>query len=320
MAAKRKEPPAPGRTAHKRPHLKRRKPTVTIIGAGRLGTALALALYRHGYTVEAVVARRITHARRAARLIASGPRALTDRQLDLLPPSDLLFITTPDDAVERSARDLLAASVSTIDEERTALHTSGALSSTVLSPLREAGFHIGSMHPLVSVSDPLAGALSLEKAFYCVEGDAAASRVARAIVRSLGGHSFSISTRDKALYHAAAVMASGHATALFDLAIEMLTHCGLNARRARAVLMPLLRSTIENLSTHDPAGALTGTFARADTATVRRHLAALRNLSLHDALAAYVLLGRRSIRLAKLKGADRKELERIALALKESEA
>jgi predicted short-subunit dehydrogenase-like oxidoreductase (DUF2520 family) len=318
-ASKRRAPHAVGRTAHKRPNSKRRKPSVTIIGAGRLGTALALALCERGYTVEAVVARRITHARRAARLIPSGPRAITDRQLDLLPPSDLLFITTPDDAVERSARSV-AAHASTVDHERTALHTSGALSSTVLSPLREAGFHTGSMHPLVSVSDAVAGASSLQKAFYCVEGDAAASRVARAVVRSLGGQSFSVHTRDKALYHAAAVMASGHATALFDLAIEMLTHCGLKPGRARAVLMPLLRSTIENLSTNDPAHALTGTFARADTATVHRHLAALRRLSLPDALAAYVLLGRRSIQLAKLKGADRKELERIALALKEGEA
>jgi predicted short-subunit dehydrogenase-like oxidoreductase (DUF2520 family) len=315
MVAERQEPAAQGRTG-RRPHA-RGKPRVSIIGAGRLGTALALALYRRGYRIEAVVARRLNHARRAAAFSASGTRALTPQQLDLLPPSDLLFITTPDDAIASTARDL-AAATSTDHRRRIALHTSGALSSNILSPLRDAGFSTGSMHPLVSVSDPVSGAQSLREAFYCVEGDGTAVGAARRLVRDLGGQSFSINARDKALYHAAAVMASGHVVALSDLAIGMLVDCGLNARRARSVLMPLLHSTIENLSAHDPAGALTGTFARADVATVRRHLQALLEHGSHEALAAYTLLGQRSLELAKSNGADEALLKEIALMMKQA--
>jgi predicted short-subunit dehydrogenase-like oxidoreductase (DUF2520 family) len=175
------------------------------------------------------------------------------------------------------------------------------------------------MHPLVSVSDPVHGALSLASAFFCVEGSAAAVRVARSMVRALGAESFSIDTRDKALYHAAAVMASGHATALFDIAAEMLTRCNLSPRRARAVLLPLLKSTLENLQTSDPARALTGTFARADVATVRRHLAALRSEQMQDALMAYTLLGKRSLQLAKAAGASPDALREIARVLAEAE-
>ena len=101
-----------------------------------------------------------------------------------------------------------------------ALHTSGALSAEVLGPLREKGWHTGSIHPLISVTDRTEG--GLEGAVWSVEGDNAALRVAKSIVRDLGGKSFSIRSEDKPLYHAAAVMASGNVVALFDVALEML--------------------------------------------------------------------------------------------------
>jgi predicted short-subunit dehydrogenase-like oxidoreductase (DUF2520 family) len=299
----------------------RSKPTVSVVGAGRLGTALARALAQNGYTVEAVAARRKRSAERAARLVGTHPLALAAAELDRLPASDILFITTADDAVADTAARLAASferrSPGPRPRTRTALHASGALSSEVLGALGDVGFSTGSVHPLVSVSDAVQGAESFASAFFCVEGEPRAARVARAIVRALGGRSFSIATQDKALYHAAAVMASGHTVALFDIAAEVLTRCGLKERRARAVLLPLLRSTLENLYTSDPAGALTGTFARADTSTVQRHLASLRSKKMTDALAAYVLLGRRSLRLAKAAGANPDALKEISRALDE---
>ena len=298
-------------------HSTKRKNTVSIIGAGRLGTALAIALARRGYPIEAVVARRPAHARRAAELTGTHPLALSGAQLDRLPPSDLLIITTPDDAIAATAAQL-AASIKLNRRAPTALHASGALSSEVLEALRDVGFCLGSMHPLVSISDPISGAESLSSAFYCVEGEPKAVRVAHSLVRDLGGQSFSLKARDKALYHAAAVMASGHMVALFDIATEMLMRCGLTAKRARAVLMPLTRSTLENLARREPASALTGTFVRADIATVGRHLEALGLDDLRDALAAYVLLGRRSLQLAGRVGVDAKALTEIAHAFNQT--
>jgi len=297
----------------------RSKPTVSIVGAGRLGTALARALAQNGYTVEAVAARRKRSAERAARLVGTSPLALSSTELDRLPPSDILFITTADDAIADTALRLAALfkrrPPDARPRSRTALHASGALSSEVLGALGDVGFSTGSVHPLVSVSDAVQGAESFASAFFCVDGEPRAARVARSVVRALGGRSFSIGAQDKALYHAAAVMASGHTVALFDIATEVLARCGLTERRARAVLLPLLSSTLENLYTRDPAGALTGTFARADTATVQRHLASLRSQKLTDALAAYVLLGRRSLQLAKAAGANPDALKEISRAL-----
>ena len=235
--------------------------------------------------------------------------------MDSLPASELILIATPDDAIASVAIKLAGSRVLT-KSNRTVLHTSGALSSEILQPLKNIGFQTGSLHPLISVSEPRAGATALGEAFYCLEGEPSAIRVARRIVRDLGGRSFSIESRHKALYHAAAVMSSGHVTAVFDIAIEMLKHCGLPESNARRVLLPLLESTWKNLVTSDPANALTGTFARGDEATVAKHLAALDSARLNDALAAYRLLGERSLKLAEEKGADPGVIKRIDKMLK----
>jgi predicted short-subunit dehydrogenase-like oxidoreductase (DUF2520 family) len=289
--------------------------SVAVVGAGRLGTALARALHECGYEVRALVSRSAAHARRAAASAGVESLALVVNQLDKLPEVALLFITTPDDAVEQTAARLAALPhpVACV-----ALHVSGALSSDVLAPLGERGIRVGSMHPLAAVSDAVSGAASLRGAFYCVEGDGAAVRAARRVVRDLGGESFTVRSEDKPLYHAAAVLAAGHVVALFDVALDTLQRCGLKERRAREVLLPLIGSAVENLATQPPARALTGSLARTDVETVRKHLRALRGLDNSDALVVYKILGRHSLDLALRAGADPLLAERIRRLMSES--
>ena len=306
------------------PRIKRSKPTVSIIGAGRLGTTLGRALAERGYPIKAVAALHRASAARAARSISGKTSYFAASDLKNLPESELILITTPDDVIGRVADQLSGAakfesgSSKTKPPCRVVLHASGALSSEVLQPLRHAGFAVGSMHPLVSISERKAETVAFQDAFFCLEGDAGALRMARSVVRSLGGQSFSMNSRDKPLYHAAAVMASGHVTALVDIAIEMLVECGLSRSRARSVLMPLLRSAVANLLTQTPARALTGTFARGDAETSRRHVSAIRAHRLGDALAAYAILGKRSLELASQNGVDRKSLVEIRKAIDEA--
>ena len=158
------------------------------------------------------------------------------------------------------------------------------------------------MPPSIScLSNPVTGIEALRNAYWCIEGDAVAIRVAKQVVRDLGARSFSLKSEDKPLYHAAAVMTSGNATALFDVALEMLERCGISRRRGQKMLVPLLESNTLNLSRSAPEDALTGTFARGDLATVRMHLSALKGKDLDEALQLYRLLGKRSIELVKNK-------------------
>jgi predicted short-subunit dehydrogenase-like oxidoreductase (DUF2520 family) len=282
-------------------------PTVSVIGAGRLGQALAIALQSSGYPVVALVARRRQKAEKAAALLhktlnrtKAPPLALAANELAELPTADLILIATPDDLIAETA--LKLSGLLRAPERGTVLHTSGALSSSVLAPLAERGFQTGSIHPLVSISEPVSGAAALHGAFFCLEGSRKAKLLAEGIVGDLGGRSFTIKPENKALYHAAAVMAAPHVTALVDLAIETLAACGLSRSKAQQVLVPLLVSTVNNLKTSKPQQALTGTFARGDVATVRRHLQVLSRPEFTEALEVYKLLGLHSLRLAEKNG------------------
>ncbi len=281
------------------PKATKSKPQVSIIGTGRLGTALAIALVQQGYSIGALVARRRESAKRAAALLRpflDGPsRVMAVKELVEVPAPEVLLIATPDDQIAKVAESLAKLDWDT-PRRSTVLHTSGALSSAVLAPLREKNWSTGSLHPLASVSEPKAGARLLRGAFWCVEGDKRAVRLGRKIVADLDGKSFSISSEKKPLYHAAAVMASGNVTALFDLAIEMLSECGLNRKQSQDALTPLLVSAVRNLEELDPSRALTGTFARGDIETVKRHLEVLKKNKF--ALEMYRLLGLRSLDLA----------------------
>lgn len=285
-----------------------------------MGTALGKALRRADYPIEVVVTKTPASARRAAKLIDGGAAALAERQLNAegwrhLVESDLLLISTPDDVLEPVAK-RLAGTISRARTgrplaERVALHTSGAVSSKVLAPLRALGFSVGSLHPLVSVADKATAQDSFRGVHFCVEGDRAATRLARSLVKDLGGHSFMISSETKPLYHAAATVSSGHVTALFDVAIEMLEECGLTKRRARQILAPLLASTAANLGAKSPAEALTGPFARGDVTTVKKHLAAIKSKRMKEASGLYSTLGLRSAKLLQPTKRNRNSLKAI---------
>src|SRR6185503_940444 len=217
-------------------------PTVCIIGAGRLGQALAAALKSCNYPILAVVTKRRATAVKASNALQGSAIALAADRVATLPPCDLILITTPDDVIAKVATQL--SQTLKTGKGVTVLHTSGALASDVLEPLRKIGCATGSMHPLVSISEPVSGAWALQYAHYCLEGTRQATTVARFLVRDLGGQSFTIKQKDKALYHAAAVMVSPHLVSLFDLGTEMLAACGVRKRAARIVFGPLLQSTI----------------------------------------------------------------------------
>ena len=284
---------------------RKQKSEVSIIGTGRLGTALALALTERGYSIRSLVARSVQSARKAASLLDADVQVLAAKDIGSLVDADLFLITVPDDQIAAVARELSDINA---DRKVTVLHTSGALSSDVLAPLRGKGWHTGSIHPLMSVS--AAHDASLRGAFWSVEGDRSALRLGKEIVRDLGGKSFSIRAEDKPLYHAAAVMVSGNVTALFDVALDMLAECGLDRKTARAVLLPLIGSTVRNLETKTPEESLTGTFSRGDVETVKRHLAVMKNTEVKD---LYRILGKRSLEIAGLEEGLKRKVRKVLL-------
>jgi predicted short-subunit dehydrogenase-like oxidoreductase (DUF2520 family) len=227
--------------------------------------------------------------------------------------SEIIFVTTPDSAI-RSIAEILADK---LKQKAVIFHASGALSSTILESLRQKGHSTASLHPLAAISDSISGVERFKNAFFCIEGDAAAREIAEKIVVDLEGNSFTVLTEYKALYHAAAVMASGHLVALLSVAVETLSKCGLDEAEAQEILFPLVRTTVENLSMQTPAQALTGTFARADSETLKLHLENLSANVSQSSLDIYLQLGMRSLLLAQMQGADPENLAEMRRLLTE---
>lgn len=253
-----------------------------------------------GANVSHLVARDRGRVSAVAGAIDPAPEVLSPHEIASA-AADIFLITVNDERIEDVAGSIgRAADV----EGKIALHVSGSRSSSVLSALSDAGAHVGSMHPLVSISDPLTGSSRFRGVYFCVEGDPEAVSTARELAGSLGGVPFEIPTASKPLYHASAVVASGHFVALVDAALDALARCGLSGAEGRRVLMPLISSTVENLKTQEPAEALTGTFARADVETFEAHLAAIEEADLDEFRSVYLLLGLRSLKLAEEHGAD----------------
>ena len=279
--------------------------SVSIIGVGRVGGGLALALPRDIYFVDNLIYR--SSDRLAVDLAAATNASVKsfNEVGDL--NSNIILITTQDAEIANVAKALTLK----LPGKPSVFHTSGALSSQILYDLAAAGCKIGSIHPLVSVSSPELGPDRFRGSYFCIEGQPDALDQARQITTALGGIPFTIDTSQKTLYHAAAVTACGHLVALFDMAVEMMTKCGLSEDESKMILLPLVKSTVQNLGEQSTSSALTGTFARADIETFVRHLQVLNTSVSDELLEIYLLLGERSLELAAKQGISADRIDKL---------
>jgi predicted short-subunit dehydrogenase-like oxidoreductase (DUF2520 family) len=181
-----------------------------------------------------------------------------------------------------------------------ALHSSGALPSSVLQPLKAAGAATASAHPMMTfVPQSLP---SFEGVWFGVEGEPAAVKVAERIIGDLHGEAMRIRAEDKVLYHAWGAFSSPLLVATLAAADAVAEKAGISAATARAAMSPIVQRTIENYLYHGAASAFSGPLARGDVATIARHLEALQ--ALPWAQEIYVALARSALRTLPVKSRD----------------
>ncbi len=295
------------------------EPRVAVFGAGRVGSALALALDRAGWPVRAIWSRTPSRARQLRAKLGTG-RACSD-PVRAVALADVALLVVPDDAIAPFAGVLERANW----EGRTAIHHSGVLRAEVLAPLARAGAATAALHPLVTIARAPETGRDARRALRGVRwvagGDTAAIALADRIVKALGGKRLDLAPDGRSLYHAAAVVASNYYVALADEACTLLEAAGVPREETLPALLPLIRGTLDNLGEAagrgEPASAaLTGPISRGDVASVRRHLSAL-DAGRGNAQSAslYRLFARRCLRLAKSQGLDTATVKRLARAL-----
>ncbi len=275
---------------------------ITIIGAGTLATALAAALRRSRYRIEEVVTRDSRNSLRNARTLASHVGAQAASLKDAHFTTSLTWICVPDDAIGDVA---LQIAMDRDWKGKTVLHSSGAIDSGVLGPLRRRGAQVGSAHPLmtfVATSEP-----DLQGVPFALEGDAKALTLATAVVSSIGGKPFRIAPNLKPAYHAFGFFSSPAMVALIVAAQEVGKLAGFTQHHARELMEPIVRQTIKNCFQTNPQSAFSGPIKRGDVATIRKHLQVLQKN--RELLDLYRSLGR--IALERLPSANAAKLSKL---------
>jgi predicted short-subunit dehydrogenase-like oxidoreductase (DUF2520 family) len=278
----------------------RSKPRVAIVGAGNLASALAMSLRKAGYGVDVIVSRDNATSLKRARRLANGVGASAAPVTQVRLAAGVVWFCVPDAAIAAAAKALTGAADW---KGKIALHSSGALGSDELGALKRRGASIASVHPLMTF---VRGAQpSLTGVPFAAEGDATAVRMAREIVRGLGGRAHTIRTKDKAAYHAWGTFASPLLTALLSTSEHVAAAAGVPRKEPRQRMLPILKQTLQNYAALGAAGAFSGPIIRGDVDTVKRHLRVLRAEPL--AQAVYLSLARAA--LAYLPRKNKKKLE-----------
>ncbi|MDY6834464.1 MAG: DUF2520 domain-containing protein [Chloroflexota bacterium] len=267
--------------------------SIGFIGSGTVATALAIRLREKGYPVVAVASRSRSSAENLAQFV-EGCIVYDDGQ-QVSDVVDLVFITTPDDAigtVVNSVKWRLGQGV---------VHCSGADSALVLEPAKGFGAAVGSFHPLQTFASVSHAVENLPGSTFAIEAEGELLDGLKEIAEALNGHVVELKSEDKVLYHAAAVLACNYTVTLTKLATDLWGTFGVSTPEATKSLMPLMRGTINNLDNVGLPNCLTGPVARGDLGTIRKHLDALESKAPH-LLPAYRELGLQTIPIALAKG------------------
>jgi predicted short-subunit dehydrogenase-like oxidoreductase (DUF2520 family) len=262
------------------------KPSFAIVGCGKVGTALGIFLVRAGYFPAGFASKSLSSAKHLADIVFSDH--FSDTPWHITRSADVVFITTPDSAVEDTCS--LIAQNAGFADQAIVLHCSGALASSVLSSAKTCNAWAGSMHPLQSFASSNYRNNPFKGIIVSVEGDDPAVIVAKTIAADLEGTAVTLLTEAKTLYHASAVAASNYLVTLIDLAVQLIQEAGIHRKDAFNLLKPLIEGTLSNIEKVGVRKALTGPIARGDVKTVKKHMEDIGSKR-PDLLALYKLLG-----------------------------
>ncbi|AXC09750.1 Ketopantoate reductase PanG [Acidisarcina polymorpha] len=221
-----------------------------------------------------------------------------EAQLD----AEVLWICVPDREIAGVAQQIAERRADL--RRQTVLHSSGALTVKELTVVKQRGAAVAAIAPIFSF--PTREPVGLENVLFAVESSPPLSRKLAALVRRLGGRPIHVHSSKKALYHAAATMASPLLVSAIDGAVSMAGMAGLTKADAEAVVQTLAMATLRNYFERGRTASFSGAFARGDVGTVKLHL---RGLLAHPNLyTLYQALAQNAIATLPVK--NRSDLEK----------
>jgi predicted short-subunit dehydrogenase-like oxidoreductase (DUF2520 family) len=267
---------------------------VAVVGAGRVGTALAVLLVKAGHRIVAASGRGSSRARADRHLPGTAFLAPVDAARE----GEVVLLAVPDDVLPQVCDEV--ASGDGFRKGQRVAHLSGSVPLLALGPARAAGATVLSAHPLQTFPDVDSGIERLPGAAVAVTAwDEEGFAAGEGLARDAGARPFRLDEELKPLYHAAAVFCSNYLAAVEGIAEGLFRQAGVED--PVTVFAPLAEATLENVVRLGPEAALTGPVARGDAGTVRRNLEALGRHA-PEAIPAYVALARAAADLASSAG------------------
>lgn len=278
---------------------------VGFIGPGKVGVNLARYFKEKGIIVTGFYGRNKSTAEDAANMTAS--KVFTNYD-EVIKENDIIFITTPDDAVAAIDKELKNYNLS----GKSVCHTSGSLESAILSNAKCAGALSYSIHPMFAFSHKNISNDVLENIYFSVEGDETSDENCSVIklMKTLGNKFFIRNITDSKVYHLANSIVSNLVLSLLDTGTKYLMKLGLDEKDAFAALLPLIEGNIKNISEKGFKGALTGPVVRGDIGTVKKHLSVLNE----EDTEMYKILSKHLLKLSEERnknGENKPELNKL---------
>ncbi len=267
-------------------------PEITIIGVGGLGNSLVRALSAAEIPIKSIFNRTADKAQNLADeldISISGSFPSDDYEL-----GNLIFITVSDSAINNIAQRL--AVILEDFNNKIFVHCSGNESASLLKGLKSKGGSIACLHPLQTFTKQ-SSASDFEDIYFSLQGDTSAFPQLKEIAQKLGADTLEVTEDQKSHLHAAAVMASNYLNTLLDAAVETAAVSDLAPEEAKKALMPLVKTTLQNIEVQSFEEALSGPIKRGDIPTVKHHLDLLK--SQPELLTLYRILGLRTVKIAR---------------------
>lgn len=256
---------------------------VGIISAGRVGTALGVALERVDHVVVACSAVSRASRQRAERWLADTPVASVP---DVAGDAELLLLAVPDTELPGLVTGL--ASTQAVRPGTIVMHTSGVNGIDVLAPLSSRDCIPLAIHPAMTFTGSDEDIARLpDTCFGITAADEVGYAIAQSLVLEIGGEPFRVPEQARTLYHAALAHAGNHIVTVVTDALDALRAAVSGTELlgqqlvdnqpggiAERILGPLARAALEN-TLHRGQAALTGPVARGDAGVVAGHLRAL---------------------------------------------
>ncbi|MFC8364188.1 Rossmann-like and DUF2520 domain-containing protein [Streptomyces griseorubiginosus] len=273
--------------------------TVGVVGAGRVGPALAASLQLAGHRPVAVSGVSDASRRRAELMLPDVPLV---SPADVLQRADLVLLTVPDDTLPALVEGL--AETGAVRPGQLLVHTSGRYGARVLDPALRAGALPLALHPAMTFTGTPVDVQRLAGCSFGVTAPEELRLAAEALVIEMGGEPEWIEEAKRPLYHAALALGANHLVTLVAQSMELLRSAGVEA--PDRMLGPLLGAALDNALRSGDA-ALTGPVARGDAGTVAAHVTELRKHA-PQTVSGYLAMARATADRALAHGLLKPEL------------